>query len=846
MKRHIGLIALAILAATAAAAPVGPPALDTVYRLYADRNFEPARVILERLSASATKPDERFAVRLELGDYHLDKSGDYGTAEEIYSRLLADFPKHKLIPDVTYRLALAQELQEKFLDAARNYEKVATRYMKSSFAEDALDAIERCFRKNYQDRVAFVDGYPVTRIELDDRISRNPAAYEPFEKKQALLDTMIDNRLLYAAALAAGTLNDPALVQNLADTRNRAMFQDWYAREVTKPSEPSEKELRAAYRRDLKKYTIPEKVHAFQILVASRDEAERIRALVAADSSLWDSLAKAHSLAPDRERGGDMGTFARGIQSKPIEAAAFGLKPGQVSRPVAVGDSFYLIRVTERQPSRVKSFDEVKDQIAADLRQQRSTSLYEEKVAALKRRASVTIDSAALDEGRDVIATIDGKPVTRAELEQRLEQIPVFFRGQFETPEGRRRILEQLILEKLLLVESERHDAWLANKVVDQLINRRTAQVIDAYKRKMTTEKVQLDSATLIADYKATIKDYREPTRYRCREMVAKTRERAGQLRNWAVAGRLPAFITGRAFLSPDSDAAEALRAALAAGANPDSVATLGGLHHSPAQLPGIPTITAGTRAVPDLGARSAASGPFVTGSFQAFAFADLSADDKLYRPDIKTITDFEQLKAFTGIEPHPATTAAPDSARLGSYAVLTEPLPASVVRSLFNLDAAGVSAPVRVPSGYLVFKVTKKDTAQKADFAEMIRRFSTSGSRWSGGEVWLTRDDQARDPKVVSAAYSLSTGSFSPVIKLNDTTFTFVKLEEKKLAYTRPFSEVRGKIESRLRREAEKQAYADLIADLRARANIEILMKESDFLTEPEPRPEPAPTPQK
>jgi len=537
-----------------------------------------------------------------------------------------------------------------------------------------------------------------------------------------------------------------------------------------------------------------------------------------------------------------MGTFARGIHPKPIEAAAFGLKPGAVSQPIAVGDSYYLIRISAREPRRVKTYDEVKDQIAADLRQKRSTDLYEEKVALLRRRANVKIDSLALEQNRDTIATIDGKPVTRVELDQRLEQIPVFFRGQFETPEGRRRILDQLVLERLLLIESERNHAWLSNKVVDQLLTRRSAQVTDAFKRAMTAQKVQLDSATLMADYLAKIKDYREPTRYRCREMVARTQQRAAQLRAWAIAGRLPAFISGRAFLAPDAARAESIRAALAAGANPDSLAALGGLHHAPAQLPGIPAITVGTRSVPDLGLRSAASGPFIDGPFQTFAFADISSEDKLYRPDTRSISDLAQLHGLTGIKPEPAAAAADDSARLGTYAVLTEPLPAATVRGLFNLDSTGVSAPLPVPSGFLVVKVTKKDTAQKTEFADMVRRFSTSGSRWSGGEVWLTRDDNARDPKVVRAAYSLSTGGFSPVIKLNDSTFTFVKLEEKKLAYTRPFSEVRSKIENRLRREAEKQAYADLIADLRARAKIDILMKESDFIPETETPLEPAP----
>ncbi|MEO0086354.1 MAG: hypothetical protein ABIK37_06965, partial [candidate division WOR-3 bacterium] len=242
----------------------------------------------------------------------------------VYEALLADFPKHREVPAVLYRLALAQELQEKFLDAARSYEKVATRYNKSSWANDALDAIERCFRKNYQDRVAYVDGFPITRIEIDDRISRNPTAYEAFEKKQQLLDTMIDNRLLYTAALAAGIAEDSSFRFNMAEQRNRAMFQEWYDREVTSRAEPDEKTLRTQYRKDLtSKYTTPEKVHAYQILVATRAEAESLRRLLLSDTTLvWDSLAKTNSLAPDKERGGDMGLFARGVQPREIEAAA--------------------------------------------------------------------------------------------------------------------------------------------------------------------------------------------------------------------------------------------------------------------------------------------------------------------------------------------------------------------------------------------------------------------------------------------------------------------------------------------------------------------------------------------
>jgi len=357
----LGLLCL-IAAAGASAAPLSA-ALDSVYQFYAANDQPKAHAILQRLDAGVLTPADRFAVRLEIGDFLLDKKADYAGAESVYTALAADYPKHKQLPDVLYRLALCLEIREDYLEAAKNYELVATKYSKSTYGTDALDAIERCFRKNYQDRVAYVDSYPITRIEIDDRISRNPSAYEKYEKKQQLLDTMIDNRLLYSAALAAGVAKDSTLVFNLAEQRNRAMFQEWYDRTVASKSAPSEKDLKAAYNKDLAtKYTTPEKVHLYQIQVATKDEAAKLRAELLADTTKkWDSLAKQLSTAPDKEKGGDLGLIARGSQPKPVEQAAFSLKVGDVSQPIPVKDGFVIVRVTEKKPKTVRTFADVRN-----------------------------------------------------------------------------------------------------------------------------------------------------------------------------------------------------------------------------------------------------------------------------------------------------------------------------------------------------------------------------------------------------------------------------------------------------------------------------------------------------
>ena len=850
MKKALALVLLGLAVAGASAAPLNA-ALDSVYQFYAAKDLDKAYAILQRLNAAAQTPADRFVARLEIGDFLLDKKADYAGAESVYTTLAAEYPKHKQLPDVLYRLALTLEMRENYLEAAKNYEMVATKYSKSTYGTDALDAIERCFRKNYQDRVAYVDSYPITRIELDDRISRNPSAYEKYEKKQQLLDTMIDGRLLYSAALAAGVARDSSFLYNLGEQRNRAMFQEWYERTVTAKSTPTEKDLKAAYKKDLAtKYTTPEKVHLYQIQVATKDEAAKLRQELLTDTTLkWDSIAKQSSTAPDKEKGGDLGLVARGSQPKPVEQAAFSLKVGDISQPIQVKDGFVIVKVTEKKPKTVRTFVDVRNQLSSELQQQNSSKTYEAAVADLKAKASVTMDTTALDQGKDTLAVINGIVIDTAALAARLNAIPPFYRSQFDTPEGKHRILDNLVMEKLLLKEAEAQKLWLANKVVDQILTRRAGMLTDIYKRQMVTDKVVIDSAALMADYKATLADYKEPAKVHAREITAASLARSEQLRNWTVNGKLPVMIQGRALLFPE--AMPEIEAAFSATtANTDSLLGEYALAGSPVALAGKPVVSVGNKTVPDISQKTKLTGPNVKPAPYGLGFGDLSKPDKLYKPVLIRVERLTQLDSLlqNPARPESAAAAPTDSTRLGVYVQADEALPTDFVTGLFKLSDGQTATPLRTAAGILVVKVSKKDTAQKATFQDIAKRFSKSPSRWSGGDLyWLARDDKAHDKKLVDAAFSLSKGGISPVIKINDSSYAFVTMEEKKAALTRPFSEVRSKIDNKLRRAEEKQMYDQLLKDLRAKAKMEILMKEADFVTEPLPeetQPQPAPQP--
>lgn len=78
-------------------------------------------------------------------------------------------------------------------------------------------------------------------------------------------------------------------------------------------------------------------------------------------------LAKAKSEDPgSKEQGGSLGFIERGQMVAPFEEAAFGLKAGEMSKPVKTSFGYHIVKVTNRREAKGEEFDSVK----ADLRNQ--------------------------------------------------------------------------------------------------------------------------------------------------------------------------------------------------------------------------------------------------------------------------------------------------------------------------------------------------------------------------------------------------------------------------------------------------------------------------------------------
>ncbi|MEI2741618.1 MAG: SurA N-terminal domain-containing protein [Candidatus Competibacter sp.] len=152
-------------------------------------------------------------------------------------------------------------------------------------------------------------------------------------------------------------------------------------------------ELKASYEEQLVKYGRPEERKASHILVklaANASEADieqaRVKAQQIADSlragarSFDQAAAEAKADASGQLESGDLGVIGKGMFDDPaLENALFALKePGEVSGVVRMPAGFQLIRLDGVIPAQVKPFEDVREQVAKDLRQQQAENRFYE------------------------------------------------------------------------------------------------------------------------------------------------------------------------------------------------------------------------------------------------------------------------------------------------------------------------------------------------------------------------------------------------------------------------------------------------------------------------------------
>ncbi|MFD3188855.1 peptidylprolyl isomerase [Sedimentitalea sp. HM32M-2] len=146
----------------------------------------------------------------------------------------------------------------------------------------------------------------------------------------------------------------------------------------------SDEEIRAAYEAKYADGYGETEYNASHILVASQEEATKIKADLANGADFAET-AKAKSTGPSGPNGGELGWFTAGSMVPEFEAAVSALQPGQVSDPVQTQFGWHIIALNDSRKKAAPELDEVRDELLVKLRQ----DAVEAQIEELTRAATI-------------------------------------------------------------------------------------------------------------------------------------------------------------------------------------------------------------------------------------------------------------------------------------------------------------------------------------------------------------------------------------------------------------------------------------------------------------------------
>lgn len=176
----------------------------------------------------------------------------------------------------------------------------------------------------------------------------------------------------------------------------RRFVNDRIAKKITIP----EKDIKASYDSHPHIFKRPESVHAAHILIevdpaadeSQKTEARKEIAMIKKKLKTGEdfaALAKAYSQGPSSVKGGDLGYFSRGQMVKPFEAAAFALKPDEISGIVETRFGYHIIKVFDKKPPVTIPYEEARVRISQYLKNAKVQKQLNQYVDELKKNAAI-------------------------------------------------------------------------------------------------------------------------------------------------------------------------------------------------------------------------------------------------------------------------------------------------------------------------------------------------------------------------------------------------------------------------------------------------------------------------
>lgn len=237
------------------------------------------------------------------------------------------------------------------------------------------------------------------------------------ELKKELVNEMVEEELLLEEAQKLGAgVTDSELASEVEQMKKEygdesfksvikeryGSFEGWEERirrkllvkkaieKLTNSVKVTNGESEAWYREHKEEFSRPEQVRARMIVVASEEEAARVRQELKPEN--FSAVAKEVSLSPEGRSGGDLGYFSKGDMPGEFEEAVFSLnQPGEISPVVTTPYGFHIFLLEDRRKKGTPAYPDVKNRIMDRLRAEKSARLLGDWMEARKRSSKIEV-----------------------------------------------------------------------------------------------------------------------------------------------------------------------------------------------------------------------------------------------------------------------------------------------------------------------------------------------------------------------------------------------------------------------------------------------------------------------
>lgn len=234
--------------------------------------------------------------------------------------------------------------------------------------------------------VAVVNGYEILMSDiLNRRQQLGPQAQQyPVQLLfNLILQDMISVRLVADEARKQGYDKESQVRRTVSQIEDQILQQELMSRYVK--DNMTDDAVKARYDRFLKENPPLDEVRARHILVETEEQARAVIVRVGKGED-FARLAQEVSTGPSGKVGGDLGYFTREKMVPEFSAAAFEMRPGDVTKsPVKTQFGWHVIKIEDRRTQEAPSYAQAEGQ----MREQVQEQLKQEYVSELREKAKV-------------------------------------------------------------------------------------------------------------------------------------------------------------------------------------------------------------------------------------------------------------------------------------------------------------------------------------------------------------------------------------------------------------------------------------------------------------------------